>query len=931
VADTEDNAQGSANGRLLIIGGGISGMTVALEAAETGREVVLVERSAYLGGRVVQSNQYFPKLCPPSCGLEINLKRLRANPRIRVYTLAEVEKVAGGKGNFEITVRQNPRFVNEKCTACDDCTAVCPVERDNPFNYGLDKTKAIYQPHQRSFPLRHVIDMTVCQGKDCNKCVAACKYDAIELDMQPRTFTVQAASVVIATGWQPPDATKLEKLGFGQYPNVITNVMMERLAAPDGPTGGKLLRPSDGHPAKKVAFVQCAGSRDENHYPYCSGVCCLASLKQATYVRESGADAEARIFYIDVRATGRLEDFFTRVSSDEKVSLNKGKVANIEEDPTTHNLFVEAEDTLSGRKLREEADLVVLATGMTPCDGLPELPLNVPRDDYGFFVDDDSRNGIYAVGCAKKPVDVATCVRDATGVALKAMQAERSLRRQAKGVPPLAPRDSCRTSRTGADGTQERIVDKKIGAYICSGCGIGDCLDVEQAAKEGADGVKPALCRTHAALCSDEGLDLIRKDMAEEGVNTLVIGACSPRMMTEQFNFDRTTTHVERVNLREQVAWSHEPGEENTQELAEDYVRMGLARAAKAKLPEPVIPEINKTILVVGGGVAGLTAAHEAARAGYDVALVEREAELGGWAAKFPKHTPRRPPYDTPVANGLPGLIAKVQGHEKIRVFTSTGIEQTAGAPGMFDVTLRNASTETLRIGAIIQTTGWSPYDAGKLSALGFGQSPDVITNVQFEELAAGSPGQLTRPSDGSAARRIVFVQCAGSRDSDHLEYCSGVCCATTLKQALCIRERDPEAQVYIVYKDMRTPGQAEEFYRRVQEEEGVFFTKGEVTGVHANGNGSVAVDARDTLLGESIRLEADLVVLATGMVPNAVAPKRLPGVADEEDKPATAPAATAACEPAEARWARYSPSRRRPTSPACSTCSTAWARNCRC
>ncbi|NCO41601.1 MAG: heterodisulfide reductase subunit A [Armatimonadetes bacterium CG_4_10_14_3_um_filter_66_18] len=423
VADTEDNAQGSANGRLLIIGGGISGMTVALEAAETGREVVLVERSAYLGGRVVQSNQYFPKLCPPSCGLEINLKRLRANPRIRVYTLAEVEKVAGGKGNFEITVRQNPRFVNEKCTACDDCTAVCPVERDNPFNYGLDKTKAIYQPHQRSFPLRHVIDMTVCQGKDCNKCVAACKYDAIELDMQPRTFTVQAASVVIATGWQPPDATKLEKLGFGQYPNVITNVMMERLAAPDGPTGGKLLRPSDGHPAKKVAFVQCAGSRDENHYPYCSGVCCLASLKQATYVRESGADAEARIFYIDVRATGRLEDFFTRVSSDEKVSLNKGKVANIEEDPTTHNLFVEAEDTLSGRKLREEADLVVLATGMTPCDGLPELPLNVPRDDYGFFVDDDSRNGIYAVGCAKKPVDVATCVRDATGVALKAMQA----------------------------------------------------------------------------------------------------------------------------------------------------------------------------------------------------------------------------------------------------------------------------------------------------------------------------------------------------------------------------------------------------------------------------------------------------------------------------------------------------------------------------
>ena len=362
-------------------------------------------------------------MCPPYCGLEINLRRIRTNSRIRYYTMAEVIGVTGTKGNFEVAVRQNPRFVTEKCTACDECVAVCPAEREDEFNYGMSRTKAIYRPHDMSFPMRYVIDMAACEGPDCSKCVEACPYDAIDLSMEAKTFTVRASSLVIATGWEPPDATRLDKLGFGRYPNVITNVMMERLAAPAGPTGGKILRPSDGKPAKKVAFVQCAGSRDENYYPYCSGVCCLASLKQATYVRESGEDAEVHIFYIDVRALGRLEDFYARVSANEKVHLSKGKVANIEEDPETHNLFVEAEDTLSGRKLREEADLVVLATGMTPCDGLPDFPVEVPRDEYGFVVEDDSRSGIYAAGCAKKPADVATCVRDATGVALKAMQA----------------------------------------------------------------------------------------------------------------------------------------------------------------------------------------------------------------------------------------------------------------------------------------------------------------------------------------------------------------------------------------------------------------------------------------------------------------------------------------------------------------------------
>jgi quinone-modifying oxidoreductase subunit QmoA len=399
-------------------------MTVAVEAAEAGREVVIVEKGSYLGGRVVQAHQYFPKLCPPYCGLEINLRRIRQNPRLRYYTLAEVERVTGQAGDFEVTIRQQPRYVNEKCTACDQCVAACPAERANEFNYGLDQTKAIYRPHDMAFPMRYVIDGAACRGKECAQCVAACPYEAIDLDMQPRTFTVQVAAVVLATGWQPYDATKLGKLGFGRFPNVITNVMMERLAATNGPTGGKILRPSDGQEAKRIAFVQCAGSRDENHLPYCSGVCCLASLKQATYVHERNPEAQVHIFYIDVRALGKLEDFYARVAGLENVTLSKGKVANVEEDPATHDLTVEAEDTLSGQRLREKADLVVLATGIQPMDGLPPLPVNVPRDEYGFVVSDGPRTGLVATGCARHPVDVATSVRDATGAALRAMQVQ---------------------------------------------------------------------------------------------------------------------------------------------------------------------------------------------------------------------------------------------------------------------------------------------------------------------------------------------------------------------------------------------------------------------------------------------------------------------------------------------------------------------------
>ncbi len=406
---------------ILVVGGGISGLTAAVEAGEVGYDVILLEKRPYLGGRVAQLHQYFPKLCPPPCGLEINFRRIKDNPRIKFFTQAEVEKISGQPGNFDVTVKINPRYVNTNCTICGKCVDVCPKERIDEFNYGLAKTKAIYLPHEMAFPTKYVIDESVCDK--CGKCVEACPYNAIDLNDQAKIVNFKVGAIIWATGWKPYDATKIDNLGFGKYPNVITNVMMERLAAVNGPTKGKILRPSDNKEPKTIAFAQCIGSRDENHLPYCSAVCCLASMKQATYVKEQYPDAKVYIFYIDLRALGRFEDFYNRVKGYEGVEFIKGKAVKITEVSETKNLIIEAEDVLSGKKIKQEVDMVVLATGMQPTTSEEKLPVeNVMYDDFGFLLSDLQENGIYAAGCAKRPMDVASCVQDATGAALKAIQ-----------------------------------------------------------------------------------------------------------------------------------------------------------------------------------------------------------------------------------------------------------------------------------------------------------------------------------------------------------------------------------------------------------------------------------------------------------------------------------------------------------------------------
>jgi quinone-modifying oxidoreductase subunit QmoA len=407
---------------ILVIGGGIAGMTAAVEAAEVGYPVILVEKEPFLGGRVVRSHKYFPKMCPPTCGFEINVRRIRSNPRIIVHTLATVEEVSGEVGDFRVRIKKAPRYVTGAVSINDSLVDQLDSERPNSFNMGLDTTKALYFPHNAAYPALHVLDKEAMSDGDATLLAEAAPSGAIDLEMEGEEISVDASAIVVATGWRPYDAANLPNLGFERCPDVVTNLMMERFAAHDGPTGGRILRPSTGEEPANVAFIQCAGSRDENHLPYCSSVCCMASLKQARYIREKCPEAKITIFYIDIRTLGRLEKFYYDLVDDDHVTFVKGKVAEVNEDPDTGELILEVEDTVAGERPSSRFDLAVLATGVVPNTADSPLPVDLDYDQYGFLNGATGVEGVFAAGCATHPCDVSRTTKESTAAALKAIQ-----------------------------------------------------------------------------------------------------------------------------------------------------------------------------------------------------------------------------------------------------------------------------------------------------------------------------------------------------------------------------------------------------------------------------------------------------------------------------------------------------------------------------
>ncbi len=418
---------------VLIIGGGHSGVSAALEITESvDKEVYIVEKRPYIGGRVLQMYKYFPKLCPPFCGFEINTKRIKSSTEgnIKFFISSEVEEINKDKDGtgYKVKIRQKPQYINDNCTICGECAKACPEDRPNDFNYDMDTTKAIYLPAISTFPLKYTVDENYCKFSSCKKCEEVCKYNAINLNAQENIIELKVSDIIFATGWKPYNVEKLENLGYGKFKNVITNVMMERLAAGNGPTKGKILRPSDNKEVGNVAFIQCAGSRNENHLPYCSAVCCMASLKQALYLREKNPASSPTIFYIDLRTPGRYENFLNKATCDKNIKFNKGVVGKISEDHMTGDLLLDVEDILSGKKIKFKAEMVVLAAGMYPNikDDLNGIKIDggikIDIDENGFIFNENFEGGIFSAGVAKFPLDVYMSGQSATSAALSVIQ-----------------------------------------------------------------------------------------------------------------------------------------------------------------------------------------------------------------------------------------------------------------------------------------------------------------------------------------------------------------------------------------------------------------------------------------------------------------------------------------------------------------------------
>ncbi len=407
---------------------------------------------------------------------------------------------------------------------------------------------------------------------------------------------------------------------------------------------------------------------------------------------------------------------------------------------------------------------------------------------------------------------------------------------------------------------------RKIGVYLCSGCGIGQSLDINSLQSAASENNDISIYRVHSFLCRKEYCEIIHNDIADKELNSIVIAACSPRVKTTEFSFDPAVI-VERVNLREQVIWCNPPNEEDTQMLAEDYLRMGIAKALVVEQPEPFISStLNSDILVVGAGISGITSAIESAKAGYRVVIVEKEAQAGGWSSRLLKQVPYSEPFGTLQDPIIHEKIKELQNFKNITLLSSSEIKEISGQPGEFTAyILNNNSIVEFKVASIILATGWEPYDAANLKEFGYNIHTDVVTNVEMEEMAKS--GKIVRPSNGQTVKSALFIQCAGSRDKNHLPYCSAFCCATSLKQAKYIRNLTKDTKLFVVYKDIRMPGKLEYFYKEIQKDEQIFLTKGTVSEISEKNN-QLLVTVKDTLIDDEINIKVDLVVLATGMTP---------------------------------------------------------------
>jgi heterodisulfide reductase subunit A2 len=858
-----EKAEAKKIGAVMVVGGGIAGIQASLDLADSGYYVYLVEKDAAVGGTMPQLDKTFPTNDCSMCIISPKLVECGRHLNIEILTMSEVADISGDEGNYLVEVVQKARYVDtSKCIGCGLCAEKCPQKVPNEFNQGLNNRKAAYVLYPQAVPLKYAIDKEHCiyfrKGK-CRACEKFCPAGAIDFDQTDQVLKLNVGAVIMAPGFKTFDAHEKPEYGYGRYPNVITSLDFERLLSATGPCAGHVRRPSDGSDPKRIAWIQCVGSRDAScGKEYCSYVCCMYATKQAVIAQEHDNEVESTVFYIDIRAQGKgFDRYYERAKEAGGVRFIRSMVSRVTEDPQTRNPEITYVDE-TGAIQTEEFDLVVLSVGLTPHPASKDLAdtAGIATNRWGFAetppfeLVETSRKGIFTCGAFQSPKDIPDSVAQASAASAAAA------RLLAEGRGTLVSQ---------AEYPPERVVDRvepRIGVFVCScGMNIASTVNVKEVVECARNLPFVAYAENFTFTCSSDSLENMRQKIESEKLNRIVVAACSPRTHESLFMDNLRQAGLNKylfymANIRDQDSWVHQQHPEAATQKAKDLVAMAAARVA---IQEPLheLPfMVTQKALVIGGGLAGMTAALTIAESGFDVYLVEQAEKLGGLARKvhYTVEGHALQPY-------LEDLIHRVESQPRIQVLTNTQVKDLAGHVGKFSsILLGPAGQQEIEYGAAVIATGGREY---KPTEYLYGEDPRVLTQLELENRLVNEAASL--PPEPT----VVMIQCVGSREPEH-PYCSRICCGAAVKNALKLKELRPDAKIFVLYRDMRTFAFKELYYKQAREL-GVQFLrydperKPEV----APAGEALGVTVFDQNLQAPVSLTADYLVLSAAVRPN--------------------------------------------------------------
>jgi heterodisulfide reductase subunit A len=853
------STNGKKRGSVLIVGGGIGGMQSALDLAESGFKVHMVQRDSTVGGTKVMLDKTFPTGDCATCMISPKMVEVGRHLNIDIHTLAEVVSVEGEPGDYKVKVKLEPRFVDEeKCTGCGVCEEKCPKKVTSEYEQGLTVRKAIFSLFPQAVPNTRAIDKDNCiyfQKGKCKACEKFCEAGAIDYEQEEKILELNVGAIILSPGLDRYDPVVRQELGFGRWPNVITSIQFERILSASGPFKGEVKRPSDEKQPKKVAWIQCVGSRDKhNANPWCSSVCCMYATKQSIIAKEHDKDIDPTIFFMEMRAFGKdFDKYVDRAQNEYGVRYQRAMISAVREEPGTGNLLLRyaRED---GVLVDETFDLVVLSIGFQPHSDVAEfaqtfdIELNQHRfaKTTQFQPINTSRDGMFVTGIFQGPKDIPETVMQGSAVAGEAM----ALLGEARGTETVT-----KELPPEKDVTEE---EAKTGVFVCH-CGINISQTVD--VKKVVDSVKGDPGVVHAEdmiyACAQDSQEKIKKLVKEKGLNRVVVASCTPR--THEPLFQDTIRDAglnkylfELADIREQCSWCHMGQNEEATEKATGIVKMNLAKANRLEPISTDSVDVTPGAMVIGGGVAGMTTALSLADQGFEVHIVEKETEPGGLVKNL-----YRTLDESDVQEFLKSKIDEVHAHPRITLHTGTEVKSTDGFVGNFKTTLTDGSS--FEHGTIIVATGGEEYEPTEYL---YGENDRVITQRTLEQRLAEGEG----PKGGE---RYVMIQCVGSREEPN-NYCSRICCQDAIKNAIAIKKKTPDAQVVILYRDIRTYGLREDYYTMARDLGVIFvrFVPEQKPEVEAVGD-HVQVKAFDYMLNSEVMFEADWLVLSTGLRPH--------------------------------------------------------------